>query len=125
MLEIVNSLSWQAAFAIVGSVVTIVVGLFGYLRNKTPQTPPAPKLPQQPLYVSRTEFEQLHARVSSAKEIAAENKGELHVLSNLVKTIEKQIADHERRDIQDFKVMQQKIDRIMDIVIQILQDDKL
>ena len=31
MIEFLNSLEWPAVFAIVGSIVTIVTGLFGYL----------------------------------------------------------------------------------------------
>lgn len=124
MLEVMSGLSWPSAFAIVGSVVTIVIGLFGYLKNKPTSTPASPK-PSPSIYVTREEIDNLHSRISSAKDVAMENKGELKIMANHLKAIEKQMAEHERRDIADFKLMQQKIDKMMDIVIQILQDDKL
>lgn len=128
MLELLNSLTLNASIAIVGSIVTIVLGILGYMikvRNgsKAPLAPnPTIKaLVDQHVIDIRT----LHTRVSSAKDSIAVVQSEVRVLENLVRSLEKQLSDHEQRDIEDFKAVNTKSDKLMDIVIQILHDDKL
>lgn len=129
MLELLNSLTWEAVFTIFGSLIAFIVGITAIaktLNNKPASPPPVTTTPDSALAsLRKEELDQLHSRISAAKDVAMENKGEVRVLTNLVKTMEKQIQEHDRRDIEDFKVMQQKIDKVMDIVIQILQDEKL
>jgi CRISPR/Cas system CSM-associated protein Csm2 small subunit len=119
MIEFLNSLEWPAVFAIVGSIVTIVTGLFGYMvatrRNKTPETK----------ILTPDEYEKLHTRINDAVERIAENEGDLKEVRASLRSLQKQIADHEQRDIDDFKLVDAKIDRLMDIVVRILQDEKL
>ena len=125
MLEFLNSLTMEAVIAILGSLVTITVGIFGYLAKIKPATKEQSESLRTAVQNNTEQINKLHSRTTAAKEAALENRGELRTVTTLLKTLEKQLADHERRDIEDFKVMQQKIDKTMDIVIQILQDDKL
>ncbi len=122
MMELLNSLTAEAVIAILGSLVTITVGALALTKairgSKPADTNPVPS-------TTNEEIDQIHARISAAKDVATENKGELRVVANQLEALSKRMEEHERRDIADFKVMQQKIDKVMDIVIQILQDDKL
>ncbi len=122
MIEFLNSLEWPAVFAIVGSVVTIVTGLFGYLiassrihKVEAPQTK----------ILTPDEYEKLHTRINDAIDRIAMNEGDLKENNSLLRSLQKQVQDHEQRDIDDFKLVEAKIDRLMDIVIRILQDDKI
>lgn len=113
MLELLNSLTWPAVFAILGSIVTIVVGLFGYLRSAKTQT-------QTP-----TNLEKLHSRINVVVERIAVNEGDLKEVKASLRAALKQIADHEQRDIDDFKMIDAKLDRLMDIIVRILQDEHI
>lgn len=129
MLELLNGLTLNAALAIVGSVVTIVLGVFGYLmkarsdQNKAmnPSPPPFKAVVER----HTLELDKIHSRVSSAKDDIATIQSEMRVFENLVRNLEKQLSDHEKRDIEDFKAVNAKSDKLMDILIQVLQDDKL
>ena len=135
MLELLNSLTWEAVFTIFGSLVAFIVGVLAIINTfqKNQQSKPAPQPTPQPEFdresalaqLRKEELDQIHSRISSAKEVALENKGEMRVLRNLLEALEKRTEDHERRDIEDFKAMNAKLDKVMDIVVQILQDDKL
>ena len=116
MIEFLNSLEWPA-FAIVASIVTITIGLFGYLRNGNKPTPSKILTPD--------EYEKLHSRINEAVERVAVNEGDLKEVRASLRSLQKIIADHEHRDITDFKLIDAKVERLMDIVVRILQDDKL
>jgi hypothetical protein len=125
MLELLNSLTAEAVIAILGSLVTITLGAIA-LAKQLSSTKPSPINPPSSLpKVQREEIDQLHRRISAAKEVAIENKGELRVMVSQIDALSQRMEEHERRDIRDFKIMESKIDKMMDIVIQILQDEKL
>ena len=121
MIEFLNSLEWPGALAVIGSVVTIVLGWFGYLvsvrRNKNE--------PSSTKILTTEEYEKLHSRINELVDRVAENEGDLKEVKASIRALQKQIGDHEQRDIQDFKLVDAKIDRLMDIVVRILQDDKI
>ena len=117
MLDLLNSLTWPAVFAILGSIVTIVLGLFGYLRSVKTQAQTQTQAPD--------DFEKLHSRINDAIERVAVNEGDLKEVRASLRAALKQIADHEQRDIEDFKMTDTKLDRLMDIVVRILQDEHL
>ncbi len=119
MLELLNSLSWPAVFAIIASLVTIVTGLFGYLLSARKKE--AALLEAKPLI----DHEKLHARINVVTERIASVEGDLKGFRSSLHNLQRQIADHELRDIDDFKLVDAKLDRLMDIVIRMLQDDKL
>lgn len=119
MLELLNSLTWPAVFAILGSIVTIVLGLFGYLRSVKTQAQ------TQAQTQTPDDFEKLHSRINDAVERVAVNEGDLKEVRASLRAALKQIADHEQRDIEDFKMTDTKLDRLMDIVVRILQDEHL
>jgi predicted nucleic acid-binding Zn-ribbon protein len=119
MIEFLNSLEWPAAFAVVASIVTITVGLFGYLRNSKKPTETQSKI------LTTEEYEKLHTRINDAIERIAENEGDLKEVRASIRSLQHQCTDHEQRDITDFKLIDAKIERLMDIVVRILQDDRL
>ena len=122
MIEFLNSLEWPAVFAIVGSIVTIVTGLFGYLiaskKNGKAEAP-------QTKILTPEEYEKLHTRINDAIERIAVNEGDLKEVRAHLRSVQKQLAEHEQRDIDDFKLVEAKLDRLMDIIVRILQDDKI
>ncbi len=117
MLEFLNSLTWPAVFVTLGSIVTIVVGLFGYLRSAKTQTQISTQTP--------ADLEKLHSRINIAVERVAVNEGDLKEVRASLRAALKQIADHEQRDIDDFKMIDTKLDRLMDIIVRILQDEQI
>lgn len=115
MLDLLNSLTWPALFTILGSFVTGLVALFGYWRSSNKEFTQAQKV----------EYEKTQSRISSTTERIADIEGDVKVTSASLRNLQKQLSDHEQRDIDDFKLVDAKIDRLMDIVVKILQDDKL
>ena len=114
MIDLMNSLTWPAVFAIVGSLVTIVTGLFGYLLSSRKQHKP-----------DILSYEKLHSRINTLMERIVTDEGDLKEIRGSLRTLQKQIGDHEHRDIEDFRLVEAKLDRLMDIVVRILQDDHL
>lgn len=107
--EAINMLTWPAAFAIVGSMVTIVVGLFGYMRNsKTKPTEPTTQA--------------VHDRVSTLKDQVAEIDGDLKALVARVEGLQTTVQDHERRDVADFRAVSDKVEKIMEIIVEMLRE---
>lgn len=117
MLEILSSLGWPAAFAIVASIVTIVLGWFGYIGKNAPAKPVVKPIDNQ--------TQLLHNRLSELKDRIYDIETEGKVLTEKFKAFQKQIDDHEKRDITDFHTMNEKLDKLTDLVIRMLQDDKL
>jgi len=115
MLDLLNSLTWPALFTILGSFITALVALFGYWRSANKEFTQAQKV----------EYEKTQSRISTATERIADVEGDVKVISSSLRNLQKQLSDHEQRDIDDFKLVDAKIDRLMDIVVKILQDDKL
>ena len=115
MLDILNSLSWPALFTILGSLATGLIALFGYWRSANKEFTQAQKV----------EYEKTQSRISSATDRISDIEGDLKVTNASLRNLQKQLSDHEQRDIDDFKIVDVKIDRLMDIVVKILQDDKL
>lgn len=108
--EAINMITWPAAFAIVGSMVTIVVGLFGYMRNaKNTQTP--------------TQTQAVHDRVSNLKDQVAIIEGDLKALAARMDAHNRALTDHEARDLSDFKALSDKVEKIMEIIVEMLRDD--
>lgn len=130
-MELLSNMSWPGAIAVLGSVGTVVFGILGYLmRLKKQEKGDAAQTDVQ----QTSDIEKLHTRVSeikdrvadldgSVKERLASHDGDVKELRSYIKSLQKQITDHEHRDIEDFKVIQQKLDKLMEIIIQILQDD--
>lgn len=122
MIEFLNSLEWPGVFAVVGSVVTIVTGLFGYLlaaRRLSKHEAPSTKI------LTPEEYEKLHTRINDLADRIGESEGDIKEIYASLRLTQKLLADHEQRDITDFKLIDAKIERLMDIVVRILQDDKL
>lgn len=115
MLEFINQLSWPAAFAIVGSLVTIVTGLFGYILR-------------QAGYASKQRVDQLqllHSRISEVKDRVMKDEGDNNLLHLKLTSLEKQLSDHEVREERNLEQLNTKIDKVYEIVMKLLTDDKL
>lgn len=122
MIEFFNSLEWPAVFAIVGSFVTIVTGLFGYLlsaRRQTKNSNTTTKI------LTIEEYEKLHTRINDLVSRVGESEGDLKEVQSSLRSLQKQISNHEQRDIDDFKLVEAKLDRLMDIIVRILQEDRI
>lgn len=111
-LETINQITWPAALAIVGSIVTIVVGLLGYLRSTKPTT------------VKPNQTQAIHDRVSGLKDKIAELDGDVKAIVVRLEGIERSISDHEARDVVDFKALSAKVEKIMEIIVEMLRDER-
>ena len=110
IISVINQLSWPAALAIVGSVGTIVFGIFQYLRTmKAKEANPA---------------QLVHNRVSNLKDVVSGMTGDVKAVLARIEGIEQSLRDHEKRDAADFKAMSDKMDKIMEIIVEMLKDDR-
>ncbi len=116
-VELINSLTWPAAFAIVGSVVTIMVTLLGYLLKVRTATPPAP--------TEQTIPQVVHDRISETKDMTQENNKDIGVLQSKMEAIQKEVDSDRSRDERDFNTLNTKYEKLLSIVMKILQDEKL
>ena len=130
------ALSIPEAFAIVGSVAAIVFGAFMYVRRM--QNPPLSSTPPpiDPVKHSDTNLKECkqevdgslqlqHDRISALKDRIADCDAEIRLAASKIDNIQKMLCDHEDRDVRDFGVLNQKLDKLTDIIIKILSDDKL
>jgi len=108
IISIINQLSWPAALAIVGSVGTIVFGTLQYFRTmKSKEADPA---------------QLVHNRVSSLKDEVSEITGDVKAIIARMDGFAQSLTDHENRDAADFKAMSNKMDKIMEIIVEMLRD---
>jgi hypothetical protein len=49
--------------------------------------------------------------------------GEQKVLVVKLENLTKQLEDHNSRDVDDFKVINQKVDKLMEIIVEMLKGD--
>ncbi len=108
IISTINQLSWPAALAIVGSVGTIVFGIFHYLRNMKAKEANPTQL--------------VHDRVSSLKDEVSEITGDVKAIIARMDGFAHSLSDHEKRDADDFKAMSNKMDKIMEIIVEMLKD---
>ena len=118
-VELINSLTWPAAFAIVGSVVTIMVTLLGYLLKVRTATP-TPPTNDGPAYTQL-----IHDRISETKDLTQENNKEIGVLQSKVEALQKEVDSDRSRDERDFTTLNMKYEKLLSIVMKMLQDEKL
>ena len=106
MENVLSYISWEMAFTIVGLAFAIILGVSGFLinhlRNKKEWSKPFNDLENELLKI-QGEYEQLDTRVQDLKE-------------NLTK--------HDERDSEDFKRIEGQIERLTDLVIKSLTQDK-
>lgn len=126
-----NQISWEAAFAIVGSIVAIVTGLFGYLiktrndslGNRGPKQPPGSLETRVALVESQMQL--AHTRISETKDRVAVTEGDAKSLSTKIDGVHSQLTKHEDRDVRDFEAVNKKLDKITDVVLELLTNEKL
>ena len=112
------SLTWQAAFAIVASVVAIVTGLFGYMIS-------ARKTAAKHKDVPVEDAQLIHTRISELKDRLGQVETDTKVALTSIKALQKQLDDHEERDSRDSERLHDKMDRMTEILMKILTDEKL
>lgn len=122
MIEFLNSLTWPGTVAILGSIVTIVSGLLAIIVTVHKKSS---SIPSSKNILTESEYEKLHSRINDTITRVSEIEGDIKELRSSSRSLQKQIADHEQRDIDDFKLVEAKLDRLMDIIVRILQDEKL
>ena len=107
----INMITWPAAFAIVGSMVTIVVGLFGYLRSPKQKTSTVPS--NQGIY----------DRVWNLQDSVSALEGHYKALLARMNAQDRSLSDHELRDVSDFRALSDKVEKIMESIVEMLRDD--
>lgn len=106
-MEIVSQITWPIAFTVVASVVSIVVGLFGYLRSTKDKG---------------ATVQAVHDRVSILKDQLAALDIKIQVLRAKFEASQQSMTDHEARDIADFKALSDKVEKIMEIIVEMLRE---
>ena len=120
-------LTFPEALAIVGSVATVVLGVFGYLlKIRSKDAPPADKtVTPAPTKYLEGQVQVAHERISEIKDRVTSVEGEVKLTASKIEAIRTSIKEHQIRDNQDHEVFDKKLDKMMDILIKILTDDKL
>jgi len=108
IISTINQLSWPATIAIVGSVGTIVFGILTYLRNMKAKEANPTQL--------------VHDRVSKLKDDVSALTGDFKAMRARMDGFAQSLSDHENRDAADFKAMSDKMDKIMEIIVEMLRD---
>ncbi len=112
------------ALAIVGSVATVVLGIFGYLLKLRAPKDNDRNIVTPPKYLE-TQVQGAHDHISDMKDRVGAVESEVRLLESKLDALRQAVADHQVRDDQDHDVFEKKLDKLMDILIKILTDDKL
>ena len=119
------------AIAVVGSVVTVVLGVFGYLL-KTRNAPAKDRTTTTPTSYLETQVQGAHDRISEVKDRVTTAEGDIKLTVNKLEAIRQTLLDHQVHfnhshdaNDKDHEMFQKKMDKMMDILIKILTDDKL
>lgn len=122
IISTINEITWPAAAAIIGSVVTAVVGLFGYLRSTKPREPSenVPSL-KEPTIDLTAELLNIHKRISHVKDAILSIEGDIKVINTRQDGMTTIIYEHEKRDTSDFRSLNDKIDKIMQLIVELLR----
>lgn len=126
-----NQISWEAAFAIVGSIVAIVTGLFGYLiktRNGSSENRGPKQLSgslETRVALMEDQVQLTRAVISETKDRVAVTEGDARLLNTKIDGVHIQLTKHEERDVRDFEAVNKKLDRITDVVLELLTNEKL
>jgi hypothetical protein len=125
-INFITGLTWPAAFTIVGTVVTIVVGLFGYIKSCMHQ--PVVLQPDQAVpslgQAEPPSVQDIHVRISALKDTVAEIDSDLKVIEIRLSGVKTSLTDHESRDVADFKALSEKVEKIMGIIVEMLKDER-
>lgn len=122
MTDLLPALTWPEAVAIVGSVIAIMTGIVALVTNyiRTPKSGPNTK--QEPSPVS-AEQEHVHEQLADLRDRVSNMEGDWKVLRTQLENVIRQLNDHEHRDMEDFKGLSRKIDKLMEIIVEVLKDD--
>ena len=121
------TLTINEALAIIGSAVVIVTGLFGYLlkvRSKNGSSNPTTDHDKAHYRIEK-EIQKSHTRISEAKDRVAAVESETKLIHEKISTLQKLLREHEERDVTDHAFYNEKLDKVMDILIKMLADEKL
>lgn len=115
------------AIAIVGSVVTIVLGLFGYMIKTRTNGHLKQELRDKDIAPSYMEgqVQSAHDRISEVKDRIVAVEGDVKLTATKLEAVRTAMSEHQARDDQDHEMFEKKLDKLMDILIKILTDDKL
>lgn len=110
MEEIQTFGSWPAAFAIVASVVAIVTGVVNFLRRSNQSIEDVKQ---------QSDISNLELKYTTIKERLATARTEINHLRQDLKFVQKHLKSHEDHAIKDFDRINQKIDKITDLIIEL------
>ena len=112
-----SALNWPTSFAIVASIATITTAVFGYL-IKTRSVAKDSIAPPE-------DISHIHTRISELKDRVSLVESDVKVVLTKLEAIEKQFSTHEDRDERDFERLNDKVDKLTDVLMKVLQDEKL
>ena len=123
-------LSWQATVAIVGSVVAIVTGIFGYL-IKSRDT-----IRNKDIEVLSSDISDLRNRITNVKDhlttaetdiklITQRSSNSQSAIESYEQILERRLEDHITRSRSDFSALSTKLDKVTDVIMKMLSDERL
>ncbi len=121
-----TAFTWPAAFAVVASVVAIVTGYFGYLiKTRAPVEQPAPEPVADKDMDQDKDIRHLHTRISEIKDRTATIETDSKINHTEIGNLQNQLNGHEARVDKEFDRLNEKVDKLTDILMKVLTDDKL
>lgn len=112
-----STINWPTAFAIVASFVTLVTGYVGFLIKTRGSS--------KGVESSTEEIQHIHSRVSEVKDRLAAVEGDIKIVAHKIESIQKLLDDHQTRDDQGFDHLNEKLDKVTDILLKFLSDERL
>ena len=122
MNELLSTLAWPAAIAILGSVVAVVTGLLALYTSYLKSSSNGKQKMLPPTGLPHPEMLQLHERFSKLRDRVAIVEGQHLVVTTQIENLMRQISEHDVRDMADFKMINAKVDKLMEIIVEMLKD---
>jgi hypothetical protein len=121
--ETLNTLSTQAMFAILGSVVVITTGILGYLlRINSTNVNNTSKTVKEDIFIK---FKEIHTLISELRDRVYAVESEIKVLTAGMSAEEYQLHEHEGRNAREISQLNAKVEKITELLLRVLSDDKL
>jgi len=123
MLE---SLTWQATFAIVGSVVVIVTGIFGYLiKVNKDKDAPEKDISAEGIDIAVEKALKEQKEFSVVREQIIRIESDIKILMQHGRNSNRRLDEHIEQDNKNFNQLNSKVDKLTDILLTVMRDEKL
>jgi hypothetical protein len=117
------SLTWEATFAIVGSIVVIVTGIFGYLIKV--HKAPNKDAPVKGIDAAVEKALKEQKEFSEVREQIIRIESDIKILMQHGRNSNRRLDQHVEQDDKHFQQINTKVDKLTDILLAVMRDEKL